>query len=149
MLVCLLKMVEHVEQRIYIKFWVKIGEKIRSNWKKMGYDNELMSAAQIKQWYNRFKDGHISAESDEWSGKPSTSRNPKIAVQSQQRLVTKDHLITTRETVSKVGLYLVTTITFNRHNLSMWHISEKFIQRILIPVRRKPIYRLIVTCWIC
>jgi len=67
-------MTERLEQRYCIKFCQKLGdsqvETIRKIQKVFGDD--AMGITQIKKWYNRFKDGCTSVESDARSGRPST-----------------------------------------------------------------------------
>lgn len=50
----------------------------------------IMSATQIKEWYHHFKDGRISVDSDECSGRPSASRNLET-IKKLQKLVMEDH----------------------------------------------------------
>jgi len=42
------------------------------------FGNDAMGIIQIKEWYNQFRDGHTSVESDARSGRPSTSENDKL-----------------------------------------------------------------------
>jgi transposase len=44
---------------------------------KKVFGDDSMSEAQIKLWYSRFKDGWESVESNQHSGRPSTSRTPE------------------------------------------------------------------------
>jgi hypothetical protein len=37
-----------------------------------------VGATQIKKWFNCFKDGRTLADSDQRSGRPSTSRNANV-----------------------------------------------------------------------
>jgi len=37
------------------------------------FGDDAIGITQIKEWYNRFKDGHMSVESNACSGRPSTS----------------------------------------------------------------------------
>jgi transposase len=73
-------MTERVEQRYCIKFCQKVGdtqsETIRKIQQAFGYD--AMGVTQIKEWYNRFKNGRTSADSDQRTGRTSTSRNPEV-----------------------------------------------------------------------
>ena len=61
-----LKMTERVEQQICIKFCIKLehssAETIQMTQK--AFRDDAMSAAQIKVWHKRFKDGRESVESD-------------------------------------------------------------------------------------
>ena len=72
------KMTEQVELQICIKFCIKLEysstETIRMIQKAFGDD--AMSAAQIKVWYECFKDGQESVKSDPCSGRPAISRTP-------------------------------------------------------------------------
>ena len=38
------------------------------------FGNECMSKTQMKEWYNRFKEGHTSVDSDSRSGRHSTTK---------------------------------------------------------------------------
>lgn len=53
-----------------------------AKWKPFGkfsgfFGDDAMGITQIKDWYNRFKDGRMSVESDACSGRPS-SRNDEL-----------------------------------------------------------------------
>ena len=73
-------MTEHVQQQICIKFSIKLErssvETIRTIQKAFGDD--AMSAAQIKVWHKRLKDGGGPVESGPRSGRLATSRTPEI-----------------------------------------------------------------------
>jgi hypothetical protein len=38
---------------------------------QQAFGNDAMGVTQIKEWFNRFKDGRMSADSDQYSGRPS------------------------------------------------------------------------------
>jgi hypothetical protein len=59
-------MTECVEQRYYIKFCQKLGDSEAETIQKIqqAFGNDAMSAMQIKEWFNHFKDGRTLAESD-------------------------------------------------------------------------------------
>jgi transposase len=59
----------------------------------VGFGDDGMGITQIKEWYNRFKDGRTSVESDARSGRPSTSRNDKL-IDQVQTLVMQDLCVT-------------------------------------------------------
>ena len=71
------KMTEQIEQRICIKFCMKLEHSSAETIPmiKKAFGDDVMSAAQIKLWH--FKDGRESVESDPRSGSPATSRTPK------------------------------------------------------------------------
>ena len=72
------KITERLEQRYCIKFFQKLGdsqvETIRKNLRV--FVDDAIGITQIREWYNRLKEGRTSMESDARSGRPSTSRRP-------------------------------------------------------------------------
>ena len=71
----LLKMTEKQDQRICIKFCFKLGKTSLETIEMMqkAFGNECMSKTQIKEWYNRFKGGSTSVDSDSRSCRPLTT----------------------------------------------------------------------------
>ena len=84
-------MAEKLEQRYCIKFCVKLGDSQVETIRKIqqAFGNEAMGTTQIKEWYNRFKDGRTSVESEARSGRPSTSRN-EIVIDQVRTLLMQD-----------------------------------------------------------
>ena len=72
----LLKMTEKQDQRICIKFCFQLKKTISETIQMMqkAFGNECMSKIWIKEWYNRFKGGRTSVDSDSRSGRPSTTK---------------------------------------------------------------------------
>jgi hypothetical protein len=62
-----------------------------------------MGITQINEWYNRFKYGRMSVESDARSSRPSTSRNDELTDQVRT-LVMQDRRGTVRELAEDVGI---------------------------------------------
>ncbi|PSN38962.1 hypothetical protein C0J52_24458 [Blattella germanica] len=62
-----------------------------------------MGVTQIKQWFNRFKNGHTSVGSDECLGRPQTARNA-AAVKRVRNQILEDHRLTLREIAADVGI---------------------------------------------
>ena len=73
-------MTERLEQRYCIKFFQKLGDSQVETIRKIqtAFGDDAMGITQIKEWYNRFKDGRISVESEPRSGRPSTCRNDQV-----------------------------------------------------------------------
>ena len=73
------KMTEQVELQICIKFCIKLEHASSETIQMMqkAFRDDAMSAAQIKVWHIRFKEGRELAESDPCSGRPVTSRTPE------------------------------------------------------------------------
>ncbi|KAG8236468.1 hypothetical protein J437_LFUL015474 [Ladona fulva] len=74
-----LEMTERLEQRYCIKFCQKLGDRkwipngfhLETIWKiQTAFGDDAMGITQIKEWYNRFKDGRTSVESEQGSGHP-------------------------------------------------------------------------------
>jgi hypothetical protein len=59
--------------------------------------------AETKELFSLFKDGQMSADSDQHSGKPSTSRNADV-IDKVQTLIMEDHCLTVQEIADEVGL---------------------------------------------
>ena len=99
------KITERVEQRICIKFWVKLehssAETIRMIQKTFG-DN-AKSAAQLKVWHKHFKDGWESVEHDSHAGRPAPSRPPEN-VEHVLAAINKDWQLTVRELEADLGI---------------------------------------------
>jgi [histone H3]-lysine36 N-dimethyltransferase SETMAR len=125
-------MTEKLEQRYCIKFCQTLGdtqvETIRKIQKAFGDD--AMSITQIKEWYNRFKDGRPSVESDPRSGRPSTSRNDDI-IDQVQTLVMQNRRVTTRELADEVGISNGSVDTILKDDLAMRRVSAKFVPKLL------------------
>jgi hypothetical protein len=52
-----------------------------------------MGAAQIKEWFNCFKDGRTLADSDQCYRRPSTSRNANV-IKNVRSLILEDRRLT-------------------------------------------------------
>ena len=91
-------MTERVDQRCRVKFCQKLGdsqsETIHNIQQVFGED--AMGVTQIKEWFNRFKDGRTSTESDQRSGRPQTARSAAV-VERVRDLVMADCGSTVRE----------------------------------------------------
>jgi hypothetical protein len=57
----------------------------------------------LKVWFNRFKDGRMSADSDQRSGRPSTNRNADV-INKMRTLIMEDRRLTVREVGDEVGI---------------------------------------------
>ena len=70
-------MTESIKQSYCIKFYQKLGNNQTETIQKIqqAFGDEALSQTQIKKWFNRFKNGRMSVESEACSGRPSTSQN--------------------------------------------------------------------------
>ena len=114
----LLKMTEKQDQRICIKFCFQLGkrssETIQMMQKALG--NECMSKTQIKEWYNRFKGGRTSVDSDSSSGRPSTTKT-LANIERAWLAIVGDRRLTVRELENDLGIPKTT----------VWEILNKIL----------------------
>jgi len=91
-------MTKRVDQRICIKFCLKLGHSSAETIPmiKKAFVDDSMSEAQIKLWYRCFKDGRESVESNQRSGRRSTSRTPEN-VERVRAAINKNRRLTVRE----------------------------------------------------
>ena len=63
------------EQRYAVKFCVKLGKSTAETFAMLNtaYGDVAMKRATCFRWHKRFKNGRLSVEDDERSGRPSTS----------------------------------------------------------------------------
>ena len=60
------------------------------------FGNECMSKTRINEWYNRFKAGRTSVDSDSLSGRPSTTKTldnierVRLAIEGDRRLTVRE-----------------------------------------------------------
>jgi hypothetical protein len=76
-----------LEQRYCIKFCQKFGD----------------TQEETKEWFNSFKDGCMLADSDQRSGRPSTSQNADV-IDKVRTIIMEDHRLTIRESADEVGI---------------------------------------------
>jgi hypothetical protein len=64
-----------IEQRVCIKFSVKLGKSAKESLKMLREDfgEHSLSRAAVFEWHSRFKTGRVSVK-DERSGRPITSK---------------------------------------------------------------------------
>ena len=91
-------MTEKQDQQICIKFCLQIGKTSSETIQMMQkvFGNEIMSETRIKEWYNRFKGGRTSVDSDSRSGRPSTTKTldnierVRLAIEGDRRLPVRE-----------------------------------------------------------
>ncbi|XP_054744503.1 histone-lysine N-methyltransferase SETMAR-like [Anastrepha obliqua] len=111
-------MTERLEQRYCIKFCQKLGDsqvetirKIRS-----AFGDDTMGITQIKEWFNRFKNGRTSAESEPRSGRP---------------VVIRDRRVTNREIAEEVDINTFAAHSDVTEDLAMKRVAAKFVPKLL------------------
>jgi hypothetical protein len=88
-------MTERLEQRYCIKFCHKLGDSQVETIQKIQRvcGDDATGITQINEWYDRFKNGRTSVESEARSPRPSTSRNDEL-IDQVWTLVMQDHRVT-------------------------------------------------------
>ena len=91
-------MTEKQDQRICIKFCFQLGKTSSETIQMMqkAFGNEYMSKTRIEEWYNRFKGGRTSVDSDSRSGRPSMTKTldnierVRLAIEGDGRLTVRE-----------------------------------------------------------
>ncbi|GFS64375.1 HTH_48 domain-containing protein [Nephila pilipes] len=91
-------MTERIELRYSIKFCQKLGDSQSKTIRKIQqvFPEDAMGVTQIKEWFNRFKDGRTSMERELRCGRPQTARSA-ANVERMRNLVIADRRLTVRE----------------------------------------------------
>ncbi|XP_068234158.1 protein GVQW3-like [Palaemon carinicauda] len=120
-------MSERIEQRYCIMFCYKLGDtQVRTIQKiPQAFGEETMGITQIKECYNRFKQGQTSVESKPRSGRPSSSRNDEF-VENVRRIVEDDHRITINEITKELGISTGSVHTILMEDLAMRRVLNLF-----------------------
>jgi transposase len=126
-------MTEHVEQRYCIKFYQKFGDSKAETIRKIqqAFGDGAMGATQIKEWFNRFKDGHTLADSDQRSGRPSSSRNANV-IENVRALFLEDRHLTVQEIADEVGISTGSAHSILTEDLHMCRVVVKFVPKMLL-----------------
>ncbi|XP_037567473.1 protein GVQW3-like [Dermacentor silvarum] len=125
-------MTKRLVQRYCIKFCQKLGDSQVETIRKIqtAFGDDAMSSTQIKEWYNRFKDGRTSVESEPRSGRPSTCRNDQV-IAEVNAVVIRDYRVTIREIVEEVGVSTFSAHSIMTEYLSMRRVAAKFVPKLL------------------
>jgi ribosomal protein S14 len=131
-------MTECVEQRYCIKFCQKLGNlKVETIWKiQQAFDDDAMGDMQIREWFNCFKDGRTLVDSNQRSGRPSTSRNANI-FENVWSLILEDCRLTVREIADKVGISTGSAHSILTEDLHMCRVVAKFVPKLLLQEQKQ------------
>jgi AraC-like DNA-binding protein len=89
-----------------------------------------MGATQIKEWFNRFEDGRTLANSDQCSGRLSTSCNANV-IENVHSLILEDRRLTIREIADEVGISARSAHSIVTEDLHMCRVVVKFVPKLL------------------
>jgi hypothetical protein len=97
---------------------------------QQAFSDDAMGAPQVKDWFNRFKDGHTLADSDQSSGRPSSSWNANV-VENLCSLILEDHRLTVRKIADEVGISTGSAHSVLTEDLHMCRVVAKFVPKLL------------------
>ena len=134
-------MTEKQDQRICIKFCFQLGktssETIQMVQKSFG--NECMSKTRIKEWYNRFKGGRTSVDSDSRSGRPSMKKTLDN-IERGRLVIEGDRRLTVRELENDLSIPKITVWEILNKILGMTRVYA--VTGFFTMIRRQRIYRI-------
>ena len=116
------------EQRFAVKFCVKLGKPTTETFAMLNtaYGDVAMKRATCFRWHKCFKNGRLSVEDDERSGRPSTSPDDPH-IDEINTLVRANRRLTVREVAISVGsCHHILTEELNMH-----HVAAKFVPRLM------------------
>ena len=104
------------------------------------FGNECMSKTQIKEWYNRFKGGRTSVDSDSRSGRPSTTKTLDN-IERVRLAIEGDHRLTVRELENDLGLPKTTVWEILNKILGMTRVCA--VTDFFTTIKRQRIHRIL------
>jgi hypothetical protein len=121
-----------IEQRVCIKFWVKLGKSTTKTLEMLreAFGEYSLSQAAGFEWHSRFKAGRVSVE-DERSGSPSTSKTKKMLKKFEN---SSTKTIAEQSMSSQTPLGWISYGVFQEiltENLNMHHTAAKFVPCLL------------------
>ena len=120
------------EQRICVKFCVKIGKSVTETFEmlKIAFREEAMGRTQTYEWLKRFTEGRTSNDNDPRSGRPSTSKTDDN-VANVREVIGSNRRLTVREVAEKVSISKTVCHEILTENFGMHRIAAKFVPRLL------------------
>ena len=92
------------EQRICVKFCVKIGKSVTETFEmlKIAFGEDAMCRTQTYKLWKRLKEGRTSVDGDPRSGRPSTSKTDDD-VAKVRKVIRSNRRLTVREVAEEVS----------------------------------------------
>ena len=97
------------EQRFAVKFCVKLGKSTAETFAMLNTAYKCFRLACFR-WHKRFKNGRLSVEDDERSGRPSTSTDDPH-IDEINTLVQANRRLTVRELTKECGISVGSCLT--------------------------------------
>ena len=121
-----------IEQRIYIKFCVKLGKTATETLKMLRdvYEDSFMSRTRVFEWHKRFVEGGDDVEDDLKSGRRCTSTTD-TNIEKVWQLVCSERRLEICVTANEVGMDKEMVRTILVDSLGMWKVCAKMVPRLL------------------
>ena len=122
-----------IEQRINIKFCVKLGKTATETLKMLRdvYGDSSMSRTRVFEWHKRFVEGREDVEDDPKLGRPCTSTTD-TNIEKVRQLVRSDRRLTIRVIANELGMDKETVRTILVDTLGMRKVCMvKMVPRLL------------------
>ena len=123
------------EQRIAVKFCIKLGKSSTFAMPNTAYGDVVMKLTACFKWHKRFKGGRQSNDDDERPGRPSTSISGPH-VYKTNTLVRANRLLTIIELAEKCGISVGTYYEILTAKLKVHRVSAKFVPRLMTDDQR-------------
>ena len=121
-----------IEQRINIKFCVKLGKTATETLKMLRdvYGDSFMSRTRVFKWHKRFVEGREDVEDDPKSGRPCTSTTD-TNIEKVRQLFRSDRRLTIRVIANELGMDKEMVRTILVDTLGMRKVCAKMVPRLL------------------
>jgi len=118
---------KNLEQRINIKFCVKIGKSANEKLVLLTvvYDEYAMKKSSVFEWYRRFKEGREDVQHDPRSGQPKPRRTDSD-VDRVRNLVHSDRRLGVRVIAEELNMNRETVRQIVKEDLGMRKIPQKW-----------------------
>lgn len=97
---------------------------------KKAFGDDSMSDSNIRLWYNRFKSGRETVESDPRSGRPASSNSPDN-VEKVREAITQDRRLTVRELEDELNIPKTIIAEILTEKLGLRRVAAKFVPKVL------------------
>ena len=120
------------EQRFAVKFCVKLGKSTTETFAMLNtdYDDVAMKRAACFRRHKRFKNGRLSVEDDERSGRSSTSTDDPH-IDEINTLVRAIRRLTVRELAEECGISVGSCHHILTEELKMHRVAAKFVPHLM------------------